>query len=166
MAVERIQLQLQIVILESVTIHNQMENMLLVLGQLAEDTILHLYFTQIDFVTSNDYPKKTPGYKLYVSKVRLHLVFSSAQTIKMRVNFRPPVEAVSNLIGLFLLVTYKIMSSSSDEQRQFEIFKTSSFANIVNCVFVNNTSVYVFGRKCVFQIGIVSLVFFVFVYNL
>ena len=53
--------------------------------------------------------------------IRHHPDYSSAQTIKVRFDFRPAVPAATNLIGYALLLTNKLVSVSSDGQRQFDL---------------------------------------------
>ena len=88
---------------------------------LAKDNILQPYITQKDFVTTNNYPGGNPGYNLYVFDIRHHQDYSSAQTIKVRFDFRPAVPAAINLIGYALLLTNKKVSISIDGQRQFDL---------------------------------------------
>ena len=90
-------------------------------GHLAKDNILRPYTTQKDFINSNNYPGKNPGYNSYVFDIGHHHDFSSAQPIKVRLDFRPAVEVATILIGYALLLTNKILSFSSDGQRQFDL---------------------------------------------
>ena len=88
---------------------------------LAKDNILQPYNTQKDILTSNKYPVGDLGYNLYVSDIRHHQGYSSAQPIKVRFDFRPAVPAATTLIGYALLLTIKKISFSSDDQRQFDL---------------------------------------------
>ena len=88
---------------------------------LAKDDILQPYNTQKDFVTSNNYPDGNPGYNLYVFDIRHHQKYSSAQPNKVRFDFIPAVPATTNLIGYPLLLTNKLVSVSSDGQRQLDL---------------------------------------------
>ena len=54
---------------------------------LAKGNILQPYFTQKDFVTSDNYPDGNPGYNLYVFDIRLHQDFSSAQPVIVKSDF-------------------------------------------------------------------------------
>ena len=65
---------------------------------LTKDNLLQPYFSQKDFVTSNDYPDGNPGYNLYVFDIRHRQEYSSAQPIKVRFDYRPAVPAATNLI--------------------------------------------------------------------
>ena len=88
---------------------------------LAKDDFLQSYITQKDFVTSNVYPDCNSGYNLYVFDIRHHQDISSAQPIKVMLDFRPPVPAAISLIGYALLLTNKNISHSSDGNRQFDL---------------------------------------------
>ena len=88
---------------------------------LGKDNILQPYFTQKDFVTLNIYSVGHPGYILYVFHIRHHQDLSSARTIQVRFDFRPAVPLATNLTGHALLLTNKLVSVSSDNQRQFEL---------------------------------------------
>ena len=89
---------------------------------LAVVNISQSYSTQKDFVTSNNYPDCNPGHNLYDLDIHHHQVFSSAQPIKVRLDFRPAVPAARNLIGYALLLTIKFISVSSVDQKQFDLF--------------------------------------------
>ena len=58
---------------------------------------------------------------IYVFDIHHHQDYSSAQAIKVRFDFRPAVPAATNLIGYALLLTNKLVSVSSDGQRQFDL---------------------------------------------
>ena len=88
---------------------------------LAEDNILQPNITQKDFIKSNKYPDANTGYILYVFEIRHHRDYSSAQPIKVGFDFRPTVPAATNLFGYALLLTNKLVSVSSDGQRQFDL---------------------------------------------
>ena len=88
---------------------------------LAKDIIVQPYFTQKDFITSNNYPDGKPGYNLSVFDFHHHQYYSSAQPIKVKFEFRPAAPAAKNLIGYALLLTNKKISISSDGQNQFEL---------------------------------------------
>ena len=88
---------------------------------LAKDNFLQTYITQKDFKTSNNYADGKPGYNLYVFDIRHHQGYSSAQPIKLGSNFRPVVPAATNLIRYALLLTNKLVSVSTDGQRQFDL---------------------------------------------
>ena len=87
---------------------------------LAKDNNLQPYITQKNFITSNDYSDGNPGYNLHVFDIRHHQDYSSSQPIKVRFDFRPAILAATNLIGYALLLTNKLVSVSSDGQRQFD----------------------------------------------
>ena len=57
----------------------------------------------------------------YVFDIRHHQDYSSAQPIKVKFDFRPAVPAATNLIGYALLSKKKLVSVSSDGQRQFDL---------------------------------------------
>ena len=79
-----------------------------------------MYYTK-EFITSNNYPDGNLVHNLYVFDIRHHQVNSSAQTIKVRHDFKPVVPATTNLSGNALLLTNKLMSVSSDGQRHFDL---------------------------------------------
>ena len=87
----------------------------------AKNIILQLYITQKAFLTSNNYPGGNPGYNVYVSDNHHHQDFSSAQNIRVRFDFRPVVPAATNLTGYAVLLTNKLVSVSSDGQKQFNL---------------------------------------------
>ena len=87
---------------------------------LAEDKISRPHNTQKDFITSNIYPDGNRGYNIYVFDFRQHQDYNSAQPIKVGFDFRPTVSAATNLVGYALLLTNKLVSVSSDGQRQFD----------------------------------------------
>ena len=88
---------------------------------LAKDNILQPYITQKDFTTSNNYRDCHPGHNLYVSDIRHHQVYSSAQRIKVMFGFRPKVPEATNLFGFALLLPIKRVSVSSDGQQLFDL---------------------------------------------
>ena len=116
---------------------------------MAKDNILQAYITQKDFITSNNYPDGNPGYNLYVFDIRHHQDYSSAEPIKVRSDFRPAVPAAANLIRFALLLTNKVVSVSSDDQREFDLVSvvylfsiTSLFSFIDNFAFFIKVSLY------------------------
>ena len=88
---------------------------------LARDNILQPYFSQKDFITSNNYRDANPGYILFVFDFRHHQDYSSAQPVKARFDFRPAFPAATNLIGYALLLSNKLVSVSSDGQKQIDL---------------------------------------------
>ena len=88
---------------------------------LAKDNILQPYFTEKDFITSNNCPDGNLGYNLYVFDIRHHQNPNSAQPIKVSFHFRPVVPAATNLIGYSLLLMNKLVSVSSDGPMQFDL---------------------------------------------
>ena len=58
---------------------------------------------------------------MYVFDIRNHQDSGSAQPIKVRFDFKPAVAAVTILIGYVRLLTKKLMSVSSDGQKQFDL---------------------------------------------
>ena len=88
---------------------------------LAKDNVLQPYIRQKGFITSNKYPDGNPSYNLYNFDIRLHQDYSCAQPIQVRSDFRPTVLAVTNLVGYALLLTSKLVSVSSDGQKQFDL---------------------------------------------
>ena len=87
---------------------------------LAKNDILQPHFTQKDIITSNTYPNGYSGYNFLIFDIRHHQDYSSAQPIKVRLDFRPAVPAATNLIGYALLLTNKLVSMSSDGQKEFD----------------------------------------------
>ena len=129
----------------------------------AKAKILQPYVTQKDFITSNNYTDGNPGYKLYVFDFRHHQDYSSHQPIKVRFDFRPAVLAATNSFGYALLLTNKLVSVSSDGQRQFDLilviisfFNTSIFYLIANSVFFNKASLKRSGNLSRRYLGVVS----------
>ena len=91
------------------------------LRHIAKDNILQPYITQKDFITSINFPGGNPGYKLYNFDIHHQQDYSSAQPVKVRLDFRPSVPAATNLIGYALLLTKKLVPVSCDGQRQFDL---------------------------------------------
>ena len=87
---------------------------------LAKDNILQPFITQKDFITIY-YPDANPGYNLYAFDIHHHQDYSSAQLNKVRFDFRPAIPVSTILIGYALLLTNKLVSVSSDGQRQFDL---------------------------------------------
>ena len=58
----------------------------------------------------------------YVFDIRHHQIFSAAQPINVRFDFRPAAAAATNLVGYALLLTNKLVSVISDGQRQSDLF--------------------------------------------
>ena len=92
---------------------------------LPQDNILQAYITQKDFIISNNYPDRNPGYILYVFDIRHRQDYNSAQPIKATFDFRPAVPAATNLIRYALLSPNKKTLVFSDRQRQFDFFLSS-----------------------------------------
>ena len=88
---------------------------------LANDNILQPYLTQKDFIESTNYPDDNAGFNIYVFDIRHHQDFSSAQPTKVGFDSRPAIPAGNNLIGYALLLTNKLVSLSSDGQKQFDM---------------------------------------------
>ena len=88
---------------------------------LAKDNIVQPYITQKDFKTSNKYPDGNPGYEVYVFDKRHHQDYSSAHPINVKFDFRPAVTAATKLIGCVLVLTNKLISVSSDGQKQYDL---------------------------------------------
>ena len=84
----------------------------------AEVIIFQKYITQNDFTASNDHPESNPCYKLHVFDTLQHQDFSSAQSIKVRSDLIPAVEAATKLLGYALLLKNKTKPISTDGQRQ------------------------------------------------
>ena len=84
---------------------------------LAKENILQFYFTQVNFKTSKNYPGGSPGYNLHGFDIRYHEDFISVQPNKVRFDFSRAVPAATNLILYALLLTNKLVSVSSDCQR-------------------------------------------------
>ena len=53
--------------------------------------------------------------------IRHHQDYSSAQPIKVRIDFRPTIPAATNLIGYALFLTNILLSVSSDRQKQIDL---------------------------------------------
>ena len=85
---------------------------------LAEDKISQPFNTQKGFVTSNKYPDGNPGFNLNVFDIRHTQVYSSAQPIRVKFDFRPAVPAATSLIENALLLRNNLVSKSSDGQKQ------------------------------------------------
>ena len=66
---------------------------------------------------SND--GKNIEYNLYVFDIRCQKIFESAQPIKVEIKFAENV--VAGLYGYALVLTNKLISISSDGQRQFDL---------------------------------------------
>ena len=94
---------------------------------LAEDNLLQIYITQKDFKTSDNYPDGKPGCNIYVLDVRHHQDFSSARPIKIGFDFRPAVPAATSLFDCALLLTKKLVSVSSDGQKQVDLVYVNLF---------------------------------------
>ena len=88
---------------------------------MAENNKLQPYITQSDFVTSCVHRDGNPDYKSFLSEILHHQIYISAKRIKVRFDFRAAVPAATNLIGYDLLLTNKLVSVSSDGQRQFDL---------------------------------------------
>ena len=109
---------------------------------LTKDNTLQPYITQKELITANKYPDGNPGFNLYIFDNSHHQDFSSAQPIKVRFHFRPAVPAATNPIGYALLSTNKLVSVSSEGQKQFDLisviinfFITLSFSSLLTLSF-------------------------------
>ena len=89
---------------------------------LAVIIISQSYSTQKDFITSNNCPDGYPGYHIYDFDIRHLQAFSSAQAIKVSFDFRPAVPAATSLIRYAFLLKNKLISMSSVDQKQFNLF--------------------------------------------
>ena len=79
--------------------------------------MLEPYISEHDFRSSND--GNNMGYNLYVFDIRYQKVFGSAQSIIVELKFSGKVP--DNINGYALVLTNKLISTSSDGQRQFDI---------------------------------------------
>ena len=116
---------------------------------LTKDDILKPYISEHDFRSSKD--GDNIGYNLYVFDIRYQKNFGSAQSIKVEFKFGGTIP--ENINGYALVLTNKLISISSDGQRQFDLiqvmfnfFITSLFPFIVNSVFFNNASLQRSGK--------------------
>ena len=140
---------------------------------LAKDNFLRAYNTQKDFITSNNYRDGNPKFSFDVFHFQHHRVYSSAQPFKVRIDFGPAIPAATNLIGYAFVFTNKLVSVSSDGQKQFDLiyvifsfFITPLFSFIFNFVLLRKASVYLPGKLKTSQFGIASLTISVISYNL
>ena len=88
---------------------------------LANDNILQPYLTQKNFIASTNYLDDNAGFNIYVFDIRHYQDYSSAQPTKVGFDSRPAIPAGNNLIGYALLLTNKLVSLSSDGQKQFDM---------------------------------------------
>ena len=85
---------------------------------LTKDDILQPYIYQEDFRSSN-VAANDVGYNLYVFDIRYQKNYTAAQPIKVEFKF---VEVVHNIANWYALVlTSKLVSTSSDGQRHFDL---------------------------------------------
>ena len=63
----------------------------------------------------------TLGVIYLFSDFRHHQDYRSAQSIKVKFDFRPAVLAATNLVGYALPLTIKLVSVSSDDQTQNDL---------------------------------------------
>ena len=104
-----------------INIRKHMENIFSCFRHLANDNILQPYLTQKIFIASTNYLDDNAGFNIYVFDIRHYQDYSSAQPIKVGFVFRPAIPAGNNLIGYALLLTNKLVSLSSDGQKQFDM---------------------------------------------
>ena len=117
---------------------------------LTKDVILQPYIFEEDFRTSNVRAADV-GYNLYVFDIRYQKNYTASQPTKVEFNFDGVVP--NDLNGYALVLTNKLVSTSSDGQQHFDLiyviftfFITSLFSFIVNSVFFNNASLYLSGK--------------------
>ena len=65
----------------------------------------------------------TPVIVFLIFDIRHHQDYSSAQPIKVSLDFRPALPVARNLIGYALLLTNKIVSVGSVGQKQFDLIQ-------------------------------------------
>ena len=84
---------------------------------LTKDDILKSYISDNDFRSSND--DNDIGYNLYVFDIRYQKILESAQLIKLEYKFSKNIPG--GIYGYVLVLTNKLVSISSDGQKQFDI---------------------------------------------
>ena len=85
---------------------------------LTKDNMLQAYINDDNFRTSNVRDDDV-GYKLYVFAIRYRKTFTSSQPIKVEFKIDGVVPNDSN--GYALVLTKRILSTSSDGQRMFDL---------------------------------------------
>ena len=84
---------------------------------LTKDNILQPYISEHDFRSSND--GNNIGYNIYAFDIRHQKDFKSSQPIKVEFKFDGVVPA--GIYGYALVLTNKLISTSSDGQRMFDL---------------------------------------------
>ena len=84
---------------------------------LTKDDILEPYLSDNDFRSTND--GNNIGYNLYVFGIRYQKNFESSEPIK--VEFKIDGVVPAGIYGYVLVLTNRIVSISSDEQRMFDL---------------------------------------------
>ena len=87
------------------------------LKALTKEDILEADTSEYDFRSSNN--GNVIGYNLYDFDIRYQKNFESTQPIKVEFNFSGNADA--GIYGYPLVLTYRIISISSDGQRHFDI---------------------------------------------
>ena len=111
---------------------------------LTKDDILQRYISDHDFRSSNVRADDV-GYNLYVFDIRYQQNFTASQQIKTE--FKIDWVVPNDVNGYALVLTNKLVSASSDGQRQFHLIyvlfnfsMTLSFSFNVNSVFFSKAS--------------------------
>ena len=84
---------------------------------LTNDDILKPYITEDDFRSSNE--GKKIGYNIYAFDIRYQKNFENAQPVKVEFKFSENIPA--GIYGNALVLTNKLISISSDDQRMFDL---------------------------------------------
>ena len=84
---------------------------------LTKDDILQPYITEDDFRSSNE--GNNIGYNIYVFDIRYQKNFENAQPVKVEFKFSENIPA--GIYGYALVLTNKLISTSSDGQRMFDL---------------------------------------------
>ena len=93
---------------------------------LTEDDILQPYISEDDFRSSNE--GKNIRYIIHVFYIRYQKNYESGQSVKVEFKFDGVIPAGIYAYGLVL--TYRLVSMSSDGLRMFELSKISVFDHI------------------------------------
>ena len=84
---------------------------------LSKDNILQPYISEHDFRSSND--GNNIGYNIYAFDIRYQKDFQSSQPIKVEFKINGVVPA--GIYGYALVLTNRLISTSSDGQRMFDL---------------------------------------------
>ena len=84
---------------------------------LTKDDILKPYISENDFRSSNE--GNNIGYNIYVFDIRYQKSFENSQAVKVEFKFSENIPA--GIYGYALVLTNRLASKSSDEQRMFDL---------------------------------------------